>query len=180
MTQRDYSTGISRCHYIVRDRPIVLKRLPGAIKLSFKPSCADRTFLVRSGAGAYQYTHSRKHKERPASLEIVSLPECFLVDVLGWVKNDDGSLTQGQQPDVRISLLYETENGGRPVRHILYDCTVCQPAFDVTTLGDGLSIDKRTLDIMVNPDPSNGYNFSRQVAKADNAELFDSWFGMRT
>ena len=188
MTQREYSSGISGCHYAVRDGSTLLslKSLPGAIKLSFKPSSVDRSFIVRGETNVYSYTASRKCKERRAELEIVSLTKDFLVDVLGYIENQDGSLTEGIQPDVHISLFYETENGGRPVRHQLFDCMVCLPTFDASTLGNKLTADVRKLEIVINPDISRNDwvtnrkygTYSRQIAKADNAILFDSWFGL--
>ena len=180
MTQREYSSGISGCHYAVRSLSSAgtLKSLPGAIKLSFKPSSEDRSFIVRDGAKAYSYTSSRRSKELRAELEIVGLTKDFLIDVLGYTENEDGSLTMGLQTDVHISLFYETENGGRPVRHQLYDCEVCTRGFDVSTLGGRLTVDTRKLDIIVNPDPYNGSAYGRSIAKADNAVLFGSWFGL--
>ena len=179
MAQREYSSGISGCHFAVRGySPGVLKSLPGAIKLSFKPSAEDRSFIVRDGANAYSYTSSRKGKERRAELDIVGLTKDFLIDVLGYTENEDGSLTMGIQPDVHISLFYETENGGRPVRHQLYDCVVCAPNFDASTLGSRLSVDTRKLDIIVNSDPRYGGAYGRIIARSDNAELFGTWFGL--
>lgn len=179
MAQRDYSSGISNCHFAVRGiQPGTLKSLPGAIKLSFKPSAEGRSFIVRDGANAYSYTSSRGSRERRAELEIVGLTKDFLVDVLGYTENEDGSLTEGIQPDVHISLFYETENGGRPVRTWLYDCVVCAPSFDASTLGSRLSADTRKLDIIVDPDRTHGGAYSRSIARADNAELFSTWFGL--
>jgi hypothetical protein len=57
---------------------------------------------------------------------------------------------------------------------------VSSPSFDATTIGSDLSIDKRKLDIIFNPDPSNNNNLSRQIARADNENLFNSWFGLKT
>jgi len=178
MTQRDYSSGISGCHYAVRGGSMSLKSLPGAIKLSLKPSSEDRSFIVRSGTNVYSYTASRKCKEWRVELEIVSLTKDFLTDVLGYTENEDGSMTAGIQPDVHISLFYETENGGRPVRHQLYDCVVSTRGFDVSTLGSRLSVDTRKLDIIVNPDPNNGSKYGRSIARSDNAVLFGTWFGL--
>lgn len=180
MPHRDYSTGIKNCHYVVKGTAIEVKKLPGAVRLSMKPSAADRNIKVRSGSTIYQTTTARQGTQRQAELEIVSLPESFLIDVLGWTKGTDGSLTEGIQPNVHIILLYETENGGCPVRHMLYDCVVSSPSFDATTISSDLSIDKRKLDIVFNPDPSNNNNLSRQIARADNENLFNSWFGLKT
>lgn len=177
---RDYSTGICNCRYYVKNTVRVIKLMPGAIKLSFKPSAAEKTMFVRyQNGGAGQYTSARRTQEKRAELEIISLPESFLTDVLGWVKNSDGSLTEGIKPNVHISLLYETINGGRPVRHQLYDCLVSEPSFDATTFED-LGVDTRKLELIINPDPENGNNYSKKIARADNSTLYDSWFGLTT
>lgn len=175
MGRRDYSTGISNCMYAVHGSN-VKKRLNGAVKLSFKPSSEDRTLIVRdSRGGAMQFTDTRRSGIRQATLDIVSLPVSFLVDILGWTQDSSGVLYEGLQPDVSISLFYETENGGRPIRHQLYDCVVCAPSFDVSTITGRLSADIRKLDIIVNPDTSTG-KYSRQIARDDNGELFNNWF----
>lgn len=183
MRRRDYSTGISNCMYAVRGSN-VKKRLNGAVKLSFKPSPEDRTLIVRGNSGGVmQITDTRRSGIRQATLEIVSLPVSFLVDVLGWTQDSNGVLYEGLQPDVGISLYYETENGGRPIRHQLYDCVVCAPNFDVSTITGRLSADTRKLDIIINPYRNNYYRdinsdkYSRQIAREDNPTLFNSWFG---
>lgn len=182
MKQRDYSAGISGCHYAVRNSigSLVMNRLPGAVRLTRRPSPEGRNFLVRDDNGSvYSYAHSPKEKERHYTLEIVSLTKTFLTDVLGFVENEDGSLTEGIAGNVHISLFYETENGGRPVRHRLYDCVVSPPTFDVQTLGETLSADTRKLELTANPDPHRDGAYSTQIARADNAQLFDSWFGLK-
>lgn len=181
MNSREYSTGISNCHYAVRNDSDTGKpgRLPGAVKLSFKSSSEERSFIVREGGRIYNHTSVRKCKERTAVLEIISLTRDFLVDVLGWTLNDDGSLTEGIQHDVHISLFYETDNGGRPVRHWLYDCVVGEPSFDASTITDSPGVDTQKLDIIINPDLQHDGNYSRKIARADNPELFDSWFGLK-
>ena len=186
MTQHEYSTGISNCHYAVRKYQGgvsgelgELEKLPGAVKLSNRSSSEDRSFTVRDGDRIYQYTAARKCKERQRSLEIVSLTKKFLEEVLGWTVNDDGSMTEGQRPDVHISLFYETDNGGRPVRQWLYDCVVGELSFDASTIEEGLGIDTYKLDIIENPDPDRNGNYGRKISRADNEELFDSWFGLK-
>jgi len=182
MKQRDYSAGISGCHYAVRQSTgaLTLGRLPGAVRLTRRPSPEGRSFVVRdSGGRAYSYSSSPRDKERRYTLEIVSLTRDFLVDVLGFSVNIDGSLTEGIAGDVHISLFYETENGGRPVRHWLYDCVVSPPSFDVQTLGETLSADTRKLELTANPDPRRDGTYGRQLAREDNAPMFDSWFGLK-
>lgn len=181
MNQREYSTGISNCYYAVRSGASVgkLGKLPGAVKLSNKSSSEDRSFTVRDGGRVYQHTSARRVKERSRALEIVNLTKDFLTDVLGWVMDEDGSLTEGIQPDVHISLFYETENGGRPVRHWLYDCVVGEPDFDASTITDKPGIDTYKLEIIENPDPYRDGKYSRKISRADNAELFDTWFGLK-
>lgn len=132
---------------------------------------------MREGGRAYSYTAAAKEKERRYALEIVSLTKAFLTEVLGFTENEDGSLTEGIRPDVHISLFYETDNGGRPVRYQLYDCAVETPSFDAATMSESLSADTRKLEFTANPDPYNEGAYGRQIARADNAETFDTWFG---
>lgn len=182
---RDYSTGICNCRYYVRGTAIAIKTMPGAIKLSFKPSASDRSMLVRYSDGRFgQYSTARKTQEKRAELEIVSLPDNFLTDVLGWTKitsgSDSGAYIEGIKPDIHISLLYETNNGNRPVRYWIYDCVIAEPNFDATTINDSLGVDTRKLELIINPDPENGNNYSKKIARADNSTLYDTWFGLIT
>lgn len=181
MTQREYSAGISDCHYAVRRSAMdtAFGSLPGAIKLTRRPSTEGRSLLVRNTEGrVYNYTSAQRESERRYTLEIVSLTREFLTDVLGYIENEDGSLSEGIADDVHFSLFYQTENGGRPVRYQIYDCVVSPPSFDAQTLSSNLSADIRKLELTASPDPLNDHHYGIQIAREDNAELYDSWFGM--
>ncbi|MBP3798030.1 MAG: hypothetical protein J6I46_09700 [Ruminococcus sp.] len=179
MTQREYNTGFCNFHYRVIgwNASIRPKRFPGAIRLSFKPQTQERKVLVRTDSGLLLSESLAKHEaSREAVLEIVSIPRTFLIDVLGWKENSSGALIEGQFPQNQVELLYETENGGRPVRHKIYNAVFSRPSFDVSTITDNPSADIYKLELTVNATGSGNYN--EKLARADSADIsiYNNWF----
>lgn len=155
--------------------------LPGAQKLSPSSQTVQRTLLVRTGTGAVNYTDTIGTIEQK-TLEIVYLPESFLVDILGY-QISDGTITEPilYRPK-HFSLFYETQTDTEPIRTQLFDVVCGKPEFDVTSITNRLNVDVRRLALTLNPElkafspqqPFGGY--SRSVKRSDNAEAFDTWW----
>lgn len=179
MAQREYNTGFSKFHYRVVgwNYDIKPKPIPGAIRLSFKPQTQERKVLARTGGGLLlPVTLARHETSRTATLEVVSLPKSFLTDVMGWEEKASGELVEGQFPMKHIELLYETDNGGRPVRHKLYDVVFSKPSFDVSTITENPSADIYKLELTVNTGGSGKYQTKLARADAADISVYNNWF----
>lgn len=183
---KTYNLGFKNFKYVVRNGGIQSPpaALPGAIKISFKPRTASRTLSVRLSDGTMSSISKTMDDGITAQLSIVDLPEDFLKNVLGWTKATDGTMYEGQQPEVHFTLLYETQGATEPTRHMLFDCVCLKPTYDATTKSASPSIDTKTLDLLISPnltENSAAYGkYKRQVKRSENSTLYDNWFGLVT
>ena len=184
---KSYNTGFKNFQYVVHGGiSTVPAPLPGAIKISFKPTTASRTLKVRLSNGTMMSTSKTIDAGKTAQLSIVDLPEGFLKSVLGYNKASDGTLYEGQQSEVHFMLLYETQGATEPTRHLLYDCVCVKPSYDATTISAKPGIDTKTLDLLISPSMKDGTTaekvyygkYERTVKRSDNATLYDTWFGL--
>ena len=184
---KSYNTGFKNFQYVVHGGiSTVPAPLPGAIKISFKPTTASRTLKVRLSDGTMSSISKTIDAGKTAQLSIVDLPEGFLKSVLGYNKASDGTLYEGQQSEVHFMLLYETQGATEPTRHLLFDCVCVKPSYDATTISAKPGIDTKTLDLLISPSLAEGYSadvpkygkYERTVKRSDNATLYDTWFGL--
>ena len=184
---KSYNTGFKNFQYVLSGGiSTVPAPLPGAMKISFKPTTASRTFRVRLSDGTMSSISKTIDAGKTAQLTIIDLPESFLKSVLGYVKASDGTLYEGQQTEVHFSLLYEMQGATEATRHLLYDCVCVKPSYDATTISAKPSIDTRTLDLLISPSTKESTTaekvyygkYERTVKRSDNATLYDTWFGL--
>lgn len=178
---KEYNRGFRLFHYSLKNggRYSTPAALPGAIKIAFKPQTGARTVSVRYTDGSAATSSQIIDGGTTAAVSVVSLPEDFLTDVLGYYKATDGSMYQGQQTAVHFALMYETQGIEEPTRHILLDCVCTKPEFDASTISSTPSIDTRSLQLILNPITINGKQYySRSIKQSDNSELFETWFGL--
>lgn len=179
---KDYSTGFRNFKYCMKNGGSVAAPvpLPGAMKISRKPQTTSRALSVRLNDGSIVTYTEILETATAATLSIVSLPDEFLIDVLGYFRAEDGSLYEGRQPVAHFTLLYETQGFTEPTRHRLFDCVCSKPSFDVTSMGSTPSIDTRSLELFINPDivMSGKAYYEQKIRRSENAKLYDTWFGM--
>ncbi len=172
----DYSIGFSEFHYSVRGGALL--PLAGAVKIGFKPQMNERSIQVRLLDGSFAVYSEVYDLNEKASIEIISLPEHFLINILGYTRDESGVLYAGIYKPVHFSLFYEERNEGTATRHQLYDVVCTKPDFDASTMTNRLSVDTRRLELVINRDIRNTGYYKRQIRKEDNSELFERWFGL--
>lgn len=183
---KTYNLGFKNFQYVLKNGGITAPPapLPGAIRIAFKPRTASRTLSVRMADGTMSSISKTADDGITAQLSIVDLPEAFLKSVLGYNKATDGTMYEGQQPEVHFALLYETQGATEPTRHMLFDCVCIKPTYDATTKSSSPSIDTKTLDLLISPNMAEGSaaygKYKRQVKRSDNSTLYDNWFGLVT
>ena len=180
---KDYSVGFRNFKYCLVSKwgtvsPIAL---PGAMKISIKPKTTSRTVTARLDSGNVTERTETYGAGSTATLSIISLPDSFLTDVLGYIKGADNVLIEGDRKIVHFSLLYETQGLIEPTRHILLDCVCSKPDFDVTTMSNNIGIDARTLSITCDPhidSTTKKAYYHKSVKRSENSTLYDNWFGL--
>lgn len=178
MTVKIAERGFKNFYYSVRTAAGAQtpKPLDGAIKLSFKPQSKSTEHTLRGESQSVsEYTEETIETKKNASLDIISLPDSFLVDVLGYYIDENGVMMEGEQKPVHFALLYETTYGNDLIRYEQIDCLCTKPSFDVSTISETPSIDTRSLELIINKDIKSGF-YSKQIRKSTNPEIFEKWF----
>ena len=185
-----YNAGFRGFRYALKSggtysRPALLR---GAMKISFKPQTAGRALLCRLDDGSVRNVNSMRDNGITASVAVADLPDDFKINVLGYVRASDGSLYEGRQEEVHFALLYETQGKTEPTRHMLLDCVCTKAAYDANTKSNTPAIDARSLELILNPEKDDSYvlspisygKYRREIKQSQNAQLYDTWFGLET
>lgn len=121
--------GLSNCYYAVLDEsngtygtPVAL---PGAVNLSLDQEGDTNNFR----ADNIDYYVSVSNNGYSGDLELALIPDSFLTDVMGEVKDATNGL-QFEKADAKPSafaLLFQFEGDVNAVRHVLYNCKATRP-----------------------------------------------------
>ena len=172
----DAYCGFRNFHYCLRTANAVPVAIPGAIRLSRDPMSDEVKIFPGVPGAPIDYIVGYHDKGIKLGLEIVTLPQQFLIDVLGY-ELTDGVLIEGEHPIVHFALLFETQNaGGEPVRHSYLDCVCKKPKYDVTTLAQSSRIDTRKLELIANKDIYGSLKYKKSVTASQNLTVFNNWF----
>ena len=173
---RDAYCGFRSFHYCLRTANAVPVALPGAVRLTRDPAMDEVKIKPDVAGSPTEYIVGYHDKGIKLGLEIVALPQQFLIDVLGFVLSN-GVLIEGEHPVIHFALLFETQNvGGEPVRHSYLDCVCRKPTFDVSTLSRSPKIDTRKLDLIANKDIFGTMKYKKSVTASQNSVIFNNWF----
>ena len=114
------------------------------------------------------------------TLESALVPESFLTNVLGMIKDTKGVIAEDLGAEiVHFALLFQFEGDESATRHVLYNCTASRPAVGSTTKTDTVEVQTESIDITA----SSVYNTGLQtdIVKAKTGDSVDSttytgWF----
>lgn len=174
---RSASCGFRNFHYCLRTGAAAPVALPGAIRLGREPNMEPIVITPNITGNPTEYTVGYRDKGMKLDLEIVSLPQSFLTDVLGYTIGSNGIIIENEHPIVHFALLYETQDtAGFAVRHSYMDCVCEKPKFDVTTLSNSFSIDARKFSLVVNKDIFGVKCYKKSITAAQNETIFNDWF----
>lgn len=174
---RSASCGFRNFHYCLRTGAAAPVALPGAIKLGREPNMEPITITPNIPGTPTEYTVGYRDKGLKLDLEIVSLPQSFLTDVLGYTVDSNGILIENEHPIVHFALLYETQDtAGFAVRHSYMDCVCEKPKFDASTMSGNFSIDTKKLSLVVNKDIFGTKSYKKSITAAQNATVYNNWF----
>lgn len=121
--------GLSNCYYAVLDEeqdtygtPVAI---PGAVNLSLDQEGETNNFR----ADNMDYYVSISNNGYSGDLEIALIPDSFLTDVMGEVKEQASGLQYelGDAKPKAFAFLFQFEGDVHAVRHVLYNCKATRP-----------------------------------------------------
>ena len=153
--------------------PVALK---GAVSLSMDPQGDTNKFY----ADNIVYYTSVANNGYEGDLELALIPDKFLTDILGMVKNSDEVICEdaGAEP-VHFALMFQFEGDQKATRHVLYNCTAARPTAAGNTKED--SIEPQTETITITATTIYVAALQKDIPKAkttvDTADAtYNAWF----
>lgn len=139
--------GLSKAYYaVITDgtygTPVAL---PGAVSLTLNREGNDpETFWADNIA---YYVFPATNGGYTGTLTLAKVPEAFLTDVLGEVKDDNGvQLEIADAASKEFALLYEVDGDKDQKRYVFYNCTAQRVTPGANTKSDSTSPDTQDLE----------------------------------
>lgn len=160
--------GLSNCYYAVLDEaqdtygtPVAI---PGAVNLSLDQEGETNNFR----ADNMDYYVSVSNNGYSGDLEMALIPDSFMVDVMGEVKEQTSGLQYelGDAKPKSFALLFQFEGDVHAVRHVLYNCKATRPTLASQTTDTTIEPVTETLNITAIAKQMTVGGVSRPVVKA--------------
>lgn len=153
--------------------------IPGAVTFTPEAQGDSYTFYA-DNSNYYSYTTDNGDA---GDLEMAYFPDEFLIDVLGWIKDDNGVLLElAGQPQKPFALLFEVQgvdfDGSlNPIRQVYYNVTGAKPSTEYSTTEEGIEVQTTTMPITCATltFPDIGQLAKARVTKKDGA-VYDNFF----
>jgi len=181
------SFGLSNVHYAqytpgtggtlgTWETPIAI---PGAVTFSPEAQGDSYTFYA-DNSNYFSYTTDNGDA---GDLEMAYFPDEFLMDILGWIKDDNDVLLElAGQPQKPFSLLFEVQGVDfdgtpNPIRQVYYNVSGAKPTTGYSTTQEGIEVQTTTMPITCAPlmFPDIGQLAKARVTKKDG-KVFDDFF----
>lgn len=152
------------------------KPLKGAVSLSMDPQGDSTPFY----ADNIVYYTSVANNGYEGDLELALIPDDFLTDILGMVKNKDNIIYEDAGADpVHFALLFQFEGDQKATRHVIYNCTATRPSASGSTKEDG--IEPETESVTITATTIYVADLDKDIPKAkttvDTADAtYNDWF----
>ena len=141
--------GLSNCYYAVLNEtdgtygtPVAM---PGAVSLSLDQEGETNNFR----ADNIDYYVSVSNNGYSGDLELALIPDSFLKDVMGEVKDTTNGLQYelGDAKPSAFALMFQFEGDVNSVRHVLYNCKASRPTVASETTDTTIEPGTETLSI---------------------------------
>lgn len=158
--------GLSECHYSIYTKngystPV---KIAGAVSLSLSSNIKEVTKKIKGIDYAIGYSGSGY----TGTLEMINIPDYFLCDVMGHIKDDNGILKETQiKKTVHFALLHEIKGDYEKKRICWYNC-ICRP-FDYSKAQQFESV---KIPIIVTPKN----NIIKSICKKSDGDIYNNWF----
>jgi len=146
--------------------------LPGAVSISFDAQGDMNKFFADNIA----YFTSVANNGYEGDLEIAKIPDEFLTDCLGFIKDANDVLVEdaGAAP-VHFALMFQFEGDANAKRTVLYNCVATRPAVNGSTKEESIEPQTETISISA----TTVYNsvLGKDVVKASCTETQSTVYG---
>ncbi len=160
--------GLSNAYYAVFDEtnstfgtPVAL---PGAVNLSLGQDGETNKFR----ADNIDFYTSISNNGYSGTLELALIPDSFLTDVMGEVKDQTNGL-QFELSDAKpapFALLFQFEGDANAVRHVLYNCKATRPQLASQTTEATITPVTETINITAVAFSTTVGGETKQIVKA--------------
>lgn len=120
------------------------KAWPGAVTLGLDKEGDTDTFYADDGP----YASFVSNGGYSGSLESAVVPEEFLTECVGLVKDANGAIVEATDGESKeFALMFEVSSNKEPERLVLYSCTASRPGINANTRTSSTSPDTQSVDI---------------------------------
>jgi phi13 family phage major tail protein len=139
--------GLSKAYYAVvtNDTYGTPVALPGAVSLSLNREGSDPEKFWADNI-AY-YVAPAVNGGYTGTLTLANVPQSFMVDVLGYIVDDNGMLVEvSDAASKSFALMYEVEGDADQKRYVFFNCTAQRVAAGANTKSDSTTPDTQDLE----------------------------------
>lgn len=160
--------GLSNCYYAVLNEtagtygtPVAL---PGAVNLSLDQDGETNNFR----ADNMNYYVSISNNGYSGDLELALIPDSFLTDVMGEIKDSSNGLQYevGNAKPKAFALLFQFEGDANAIRHVLYNCKATRPTLASQTTDTSIEPVTETMNLTAIAQTMTVSGVSTPVVKA--------------
>lgn len=178
--------GLEKVHYAMYEEPVegaqigtwgTPSPLKGAVSYSSSQVGDEATFYADNG-GYITYTQDNGLE---GDLLLALFPRKFLMDILGWIEDENGVLVQtsgtAQKP---FALLFEVGTDDKPLRVCLPYCTGSAPSRPEKTNESAPTLEGETMAVkakVLDYGKFKTAKFTIDSAITNSTEAFEAWFG---
>lgn len=150
--------------------PVAFK---GAVKLGASAKGDSNDFF----ADDCIYFNDESNQGYEGDLEAALVPESFLIDILGEVRDSNGALIESANAKKSaFALLFEVQGDEKGRRVCFYNCTASRPNQDASTKENSKTPSTQTISIKMMPRLSDEKVKAILTLNDDNVTAYNSFF----
>ena len=147
--------------------------MPGAVGLNADPE-GDTTPFYADNIKYYIATSNQGYS---GDLEIAITPEQFLIEILGQMKDKNGSLFENADDvTARFALMGEIEGDAKKRRFVYFDCTATRPKTENKTKEESTDPQTDTISITMSPRSTDKAIKAVIEPSEQNKAVYDTFF----